>query len=110
MKIIVVGILLSAAGLVVLPSRSQAQAVLETSGGQAYFERAVKTLCGSMAQVQVGPDHAFVYLSGAYLQNRNLDEVARNLAIDGLNAFPESSSFSVHIEDSRGNGYAEVSH
>jgi hypothetical protein len=58
--------------------------------------------------VSISSDSAFAYLSGAYLENRNLNEVARNLALDGLNALPESPSFYVEVQDSKGKGYAEV--
>jgi hypothetical protein len=88
-------------------SKSQAQTVRDSSG-QEYFERAAKTACGPRAQVELGPHSASVYLSGEYLENRNLDSVARNLAIDGLNAFPESKYFSVTVQDSKGAGHAEV--
>lgn len=96
--------------LVVLPNRFEAQTVQETSGSAAYVEHAAKVLCGPRARVRVWATGASVYLSGEYLQDRNLNEVARNIALDGLNAYPDSSSFSVSIEDSKGNGYATVSH
>jgi hypothetical protein len=89
------------------PSKSQAQTVREDdNSGQSYFERAAKELCGPRARVFVSFDHAFVLLSGEYLADRNLDAVARNLAVDGLNAFPESQTFYVDVQDSRGTGYA----
>jgi hypothetical protein len=110
MKTIFGGILMATVSLVMSPSASQAQTVRDTSNGQESLEREVKALCGSTAHVIVGSDHAYVYLSGEYLQNRNLNEVARNLALDGLNAFPESSTFSVSIKDSKGRGYAVVRH
>jgi len=90
-------------------SKSQAQTVRDNSG-QEYFERAATALCGPRVHVSVSSDSAFVSLSGEYLQNRNLNEVARNLALDGLNAFPDSPSFYVVVQDSKGRGYAEVRH
>jgi len=106
MKTIIAMILLTAA-ISEPASRSHAQTVRGNSGGE-YFQRAAETLCGSRVRVNLDSDGALVYLSGEYLQNRNLDEVARNLALDGLNAFPESQSFSVWVEDSKGKGYAKV--
>jgi hypothetical protein len=38
-----------------------------------------------------------------------LNEVARNLALDGLNAFPDSKSFYVYVEDSKGHGFCRSS-
>jgi hypothetical protein len=94
--------------IIVALATSQAQTVQDSNSGQAYFENAARVLCGSNARVSVSVDSAFIYLSGEHLQNRNLDEVARNLALAGLNAYPDSSSFSVFIEDSKGQGSARV--
>jgi hypothetical protein len=58
--------------------------------------------------VTLYPHSALVYLSGEYLENRNLDGVANNLAIDALNAFPEAQYFSVKVQDSKGTGDARV--
>jgi hypothetical protein len=91
-------------------SRSQAQTVRDDNSGQAYLEHAARVLCGPRARVFVSPTSASVILSGEYLADRNLNEVARNLAIDGLNAFPDSPSFSVFVQDSKGQGSAEVHH
>jgi hypothetical protein len=77
-----------------LSGKSQAQTVRDDNSGQAYFEHAARVLCGPRARVLVSPTSASVILSGEYLADRNLNEVARNLAIDGLNAFPDSPSFS----------------
>jgi hypothetical protein len=104
MKTIIVVIFIMA---VSFASRSQAQTVRDTSG-QDYFELAAEKLCGPRVQVRLGPHSALVYLSGECLENRNLNEVARNLAIDGLNAFPESQSFYVKVQDTKGTGEAEV--
>jgi hypothetical protein len=46
--------------------------------------------------------------SGEYLEDRNLDSIARNIALSGLNVFPDSEHFAVSIQDSQGSGYAEV--
>ena len=43
-----------------------------------------------------------------YLEDRNLDSIARNIALSGLNVFPDSEYFAVSIQDSKGSGYAEV--
>jgi hypothetical protein len=40
--------------------------------------------------------------------NRNLDSVARSIALSGLNVFPDSAYFSVVVQDSKGSGYAEA--
>jgi hypothetical protein len=109
MKIIIAMILMTAACLMPA-SRSQAQTVRDDNSGQAYLEHAARVLCGPRARVFVSPTSASVILSGEYLADRNLNEVARNLAIDGLNAFPDSPSFSVFVQDSKGQGSAEVHH
>ena len=106
MKTIIAIILMTMVSLTT--SKSRAQAVQDSNSAQVYFENAVRQLCGPRARVSVSADSASVFLSGEYLQNRNLDEVARNLAIDGRNAFPDSSSFYVFVEDSKGKGSAEV--
>src|SRR6266481_1593921 len=109
MKTIIAVTLMTVASLA-SASKSQAQTVRDDNSGQAYFEHAAKVLCGPRARVLVSPDSASVILSGEYLQDRNLNEVARNLALDGLNAFPDSPSFSVFVQDSKGQGSAEVHH
>jgi len=86
-------------------SKSQAQTVPDKTG-QAYFERAAATLCGPKVHVTFSSDRAYVYVSGEYLQNRNLNVVAHDLALDGLNAFPGSQSFYVEVQDSKGRGSA----
>jgi hypothetical protein len=88
-------------------SKSQAQTVGDKTG-QAYFERAAASLCGPRVHVRFSSDRAYVYVSGEYLQNRNLNEVAHDLALDGLNAFPASRSFYVEVQDSKARGSAEV--
>jgi hypothetical protein len=109
MKTIIALILMTTVNLVPV-SKSQAQTVRDDNSGQAYVERAARVLCGPRAHVSVSATCASVYLSGEYLQDRNLNEVARNLAIDDLNAFPDSPSFYVYVEDSKGHGSAEVHH
>lgn len=109
MKTIIAVILITAVSLAPT-SKSQAQTVRDDNSGQADFERAARVLCGPRARVSVSATSASVFLSGEYLADRNLNEVARNLAIDGLNAFPDSPSFYVYVEDSKGHGYAEVRH
>ena len=108
MKTIITVITMTAVGLVGPASKSQAQTVQDNNSGQVYFEHSAKVLCGSRASISVRPESAYISLSGEYLQNRNLDEVARNLALDGLNAFPDSKFFSVTVQDSKGTGHAEV--
>lgn len=105
----IIAMVLMAAGSLAPTGKSQAQTVRDNSG-QEYFQRAAIALCGPRVHVSVSSDGAFVYLSGEYLENRNLNEVARNLALDGLNAFPDSPSFYVEVEDSKGRGHAEVRH
>jgi hypothetical protein len=39
------------------------------------------------------------YRSGEYLENRNLDSIARDLAQAGLDAFSESNSFYVKVQE-----------
>ena len=109
MKTIIAMILMTTVSLAPA-SKSQAQTVRDNNPGQAYFENAARVLCGPRARVSVSATSASVFLSGEYLADRNLNEVARNLAIDGLNAFPDSPSFYVYVEDSKGHGYAEVHH
>jgi hypothetical protein len=109
MKTIIAVILMTAASLA-SASKSQAQTVQDDNSGEAYFANAVRQLCGSRARVLVSPNSASVILRGEYLADRNLNEVARNLALDGLNAFPDSPSFSVFVQDSKGTGSAEVHH
>jgi hypothetical protein len=109
MKTIIAMILMTAAGLA-STSKSQAQTVRDNNSGQAYLERAARVLCGPRARVSVSATSASVFLFGEYLADRNLNEVARNLALDGLNAFPDSPSFSVFVQDSKGQGSAEVHH
>ena len=46
--------------------------------------------------------------SGEYLEDRNLDSIARNIALSGLNVFTDSEYFAVSLQDSKGSGYAEV--
>jgi hypothetical protein len=88
-------------------SKSQAQTDRDKRG-QAYFERAAAILCGPGVHVRFSTDRAYVYVSGEYLENRNLNEVAHSLALDGLNAFPKSRSFYVEVQDSKARGSAEV--
>lgn len=89
--------------------QSDAQTVRDDdSGGEGYFLKAVQTLCGPRAQVRLSSRSVSIYLSGEYLEDRNLSAMARNLALDGLNAFTDSPSFYVYIQDSRGSGSAEV--
>jgi hypothetical protein len=86
---------------------SQVQTVSDNSG-QHYFLRAVTTLCGPRVHVRLGPTSALVYVSGEYLENRNLDSIARDLAQAGLDAFSENNSFYVKAQDSKGLGEASV--
>src|SRR5258707_6499907 len=99
-------IIMMAVGLM-SASKSQAQSVRDKTG-QAYFERAAATLCGPKVHVTFSSDRAYVYVSGDFLENRNLNEVALTLAHDGLNDFPESRSFYVEVQDSKGRGSATV--
>ena len=46
--------------------------------------------------------------SGEYLEDRNLDSIARNIALSGLNVFSDSTYFDVWVQDSKGSGHAEV--
>ena len=108
MKLAVALVVLALAGLVETAQESKAQTERESSGGRTYFENAVKALCGSGAHVSVSSDSAFIFLAGEHLENRNLDEIARNLALDGLKAFPDSEYFYVDIEDSKGRGHADA--
>jgi hypothetical protein len=106
MKIIIAAILTVAFSLA--PTRrSQAQTVRDDSGGQ-YFLHVAQQLCGPRVEVRIGPSSAFVYLSGEYLEDRNLNAIARNLAIAGLNSYSESHSFYVEVQDSKGSGEAEM--
>jgi len=88
-------------------SKSQAQTAADKAG-QAYFERAAAILCGPGVHVRFSTDRAYVYVSGEHLENRNLNEVALELAHDGLNDFPKSRSFYVEVQDSKARGSAEV--
>ena len=105
-KTIITVLIMMAVGLM-SASKSQAQTDRDKRG-KAYFERAAATLCGPGVQVRFSTDRAYVYVSGEYLENRNLNEVAHNLALDGLNAFPKSRSFYVEVQDSKARGSAEV--
>ena len=58
--------------------------------------------------VTFSSDRAYVYVSDDFLENRNLNEVAHSLALDGLNDFPKSKSFYVEVQDSKGRGSATV--
>jgi hypothetical protein len=109
MKTIVAVFIITAASLLGPVSKSSAQTVRDDdSGGQGYFLHAVSQYCGPRAQVRMSASSASIYLAGEYLQDRNLEAVARNLAIEGLNAFPDSGHFYVYIHDSRGEGSANV--
>jgi hypothetical protein len=105
-KTIITVLIMMAAGLM-FASKSQAQTARDKTG-QAYFERAAAILCGPGVHVRFSTDRAYVYVSGEHLENRNLNEVAHNLALDGLNAFPKSRSFYVEVQDSKARGSAEV--
>lgn len=107
MKTIIAVLLMTAVSLA-STGKSQAQTVQDDNSGQAYFEKEARILCGPRVRVSVSPISASVFLSGEHLQDRNLDAVARNLAIEGLNAFPESPSFTVYVQDSQGRGSARV--
>ena len=85
----------------------QAQTVSDNSG-QQYFLQVATTLCGPGVHVRLGPASALVYLSCECLENRNLDSFARDLAQAGLDAFSESNSFYVKVQDSQGLGEASV--
>jgi hypothetical protein len=104
-KTIITVLIMMAIGLM-FASKSQAQTDRDKTG-QAYFERAAATLCGPRVHVRFSTDRAYVYV-GEYLENRNLNELAHNLALDGLNAFPKSRSFYVEVQDSKARGSAEV--
>ena len=82
-KTIITVLIMMAVGLM-SASKSQAQTVGDKTG-QAYFERAAASLCGPRVHVRFSSDRAYVYVSGEYLQNRNLNEVTHDLALDGLN-------------------------
>ena len=99
--------ILATVGLAGLNNESQAQTVRDDSG-ETYFLSSVRSLCGQRAQVYLAPHSAKVALSGEYLEDRNLDSIARNIALSGLNVFPDSEYFAVSIQDSKGSGYAEV--
>jgi hypothetical protein len=105
MKTLIAIILMTAVSLTT--SKSQAQTVRDDSG-ENYFLSSVRSLCGPRAQVYLAPHSAQVVLSGEYLEDRNLDSIARNIALSGLNVFPNSKYFAVSIQDSQGSGYAEV--
>jgi hypothetical protein len=105
-KTIITVLIMMAVGIM-SASKSQAQTAPDKAG-QAYFERAAATVCGPGVHVRFSTDRAYVYVSGEYLENRNLNEVAHYLALEGLNAFPKSRSFYVEVQDSKGRGSAEV--
>jgi hypothetical protein len=85
-----------------------AQTVRDDSAEQ-YFAGEVRALCGPRAEIYMGPHSATIVLSGEYLEDRNLNATARNLALAGLYAYPDGGYyFSVSIQDSKGSGYAEV--
>ena len=107
MRIFSVIIILATVGLAGLNNESKAQTVRDDSG-ETYFLSSVRSLCGPRAQVYLAPHSAKVVLSGEYLEDRNLDSMARNIALSGLNVFPNSEYFAVSIQDSQGSGYAEV--
>lgn len=107
MKILSVIAAIAAIGMAGLTSESQAQTVRDDSG-ETYFQSCVRQLCGPRAEVYLAPHSAQIILSGEYLQDRNLDAIARNLAISGLNVFPQSAYFDVTVQDSKGSGYAEM--
>lgn len=109
MKIAIAVIIMTAVSLLEPVSKSSAQTVRDDdSGGEGYFLHAVSQYCGPRAQVRMSASSASIYLAGEYLQDRNLDAIARNIAIEGLNAFPDSGHFYVYIHDSRGQGSADV--
>jgi hypothetical protein len=101
---IIVAATISLAGLT---SESQAQTVRDNSG-ETYFQNVVRQLCGPRAEIYLAPHSAKIILSGEYLEDRNLDAVARNIAISGLNIFSDSTYFDVWVQDSKGSGHAEV--
>jgi hypothetical protein len=105
-RTIIIVLIMMAVGLM-SASKAQGQADRDAKG-QAYFERAAATLCGPGVHVRFSTDRAYVYVSGALLENRNLNELAHSLALDGLNAFPKSRSFYVEVQDSKARGSAEV--
>jgi hypothetical protein len=107
MRILSVITILATVGLAGLNNESQAQTVRDDSG-ETYFVSSVRSLCGPRAQVYLAPHSAKVVLSGEYLEDRNLDSIARNIALSGLNVFSDSAYFAVSIQDSKGSGYAEV--
>jgi len=107
MKNIIAVIIMAGVSLTGTASKSQAQTVRDDSG-ETYFASCVRQLCGPRAQIYLAPHSAKVILSGEYLEDRNLDAIARNIALSGLNVFPDSDYFSVSIQDSKGSGYAEV--
>ena len=102
----IITILIMMAVGVMSASKSQAQTTSDKRG-QAYFEQAAAMLCGARVQVRFSTDRAYVYV-GEDLGNRNLNEMAHNLALDGLSAFPKSRSFYVEVQDSKARGSAEV--
>ena len=106
-KIFSVITILATVSLAGLNNESQAQTVRDDSG-ETYFVSSVRSLCGPRAQVYLAPHSAQVVLSGEYLEDRNLDSIARNIALSGLNVFPDSEYFAVSIQDSKGSGCAEV--
>ena len=98
---------LATVGLAGLNNESQAQTVRDDSG-ENYFRSCVSALCGPRAEIYLAPHSARIVLSGEYLQKRNLDGIANNLAISGLNVFSDSTYFDVWVQDSKGSGHAEV--
>jgi hypothetical protein len=86
------------------PAPNTSQSPIDRCNGRS----SVRLLCGPRAQVYLAPHSAKVVLSGEYLEDRNLDSIARNIALSGLNVFPNSEYFAVSIQDSQGSGYAEV--
>src|ERR1700751_2492170 len=102
----IITVLIMMAAALASARKSQAQTVPDKKG-QAYFERAAAILCGPRVHVRFSTDRAYVYVLGEYLENRNLNEVAHNLALDGLSAFPKSRSFYVEVQDSKARGSAE---
>ena len=107
MRILSVITILTTVVLTGVNNESQAQTVRDDSG-ETYFLSSVRSLCGPRAQVYLAPHSAKVVLSGEYLADRNLDSIARNIALSGLNVFTDSTYFDVWVQDSKGSGYAEV--
>ena len=106
MKTAIAVIIIMASSLAGLASKSVAQTDDESVGG-GYFLRVVSRYCPG-ARVMWSTSEAYIYLSDKYLEDRNLDAIARNIAIEGLSAFPHSGHFYVRIQGSRGQGSADV--